>query len=123
MHGVNFIEIAVVDIERAKSFYENVFEVTLDPQTIDGNEMLFFPFDQSTKQALATAALVKGETYTPSLVGSRPYFEVSDMRAVVERVKSQGCQILYPITDIENYGLVAEFQDCEGNRVALSQVS
>jgi uncharacterized protein len=114
---VFYCEIPVKDIDRAVAFYSAVFEFALERQSIDGNEMALFPYNPGVEGA--TGALARGESYTPSRDGARVYFSTSDMDATLGRAIHAGGKILYPKTDVGDYGFVAEFEDSEGNRIAL----
>jgi predicted enzyme related to lactoylglutathione lyase len=48
------------------------------------------------------------------------YFKTENIDETIEMAISNGGQILYPKTD-NGIGLVAEFEDTEGNRIALYQ--
>jgi len=47
---------------------------------------------------------------------------VPDIDAVLQRAQALGAEVLYARTDIGEAGYVAEIEDSEGNRIALSQV-
>lgn len=83
---------------------------------VDGYDMALFPGDPAP-----TGALVKGDVYVPGKAGPILYFAVADIDAVMARAKAAGGRVLYPKKDIGANGWVAEFQDSEGNRIALSQ--
>ena len=117
MHSVTYFEIPVTNLERAMKFYQAVFGTDFTRETVDGNEMAFFPF--SERAPGATGALAKGDTYVPSKNGSRVYFHSDDIDATLTRVVNQGGKVLYPKTSIGAQGTVAEFEDSEGNRIAL----
>jgi predicted enzyme related to lactoylglutathione lyase len=120
-HNMNnpifYCEIPVKDIDRAMAFYSMVFEFELEKQSIDGNEMALFPYTAGVEGA--TGALAQGDSYKPSLDGSRIYFSTLDIDSTLGRVTKGGGKILYPKTDVGDYGFVAEFEDSEGNRIAL----
>ncbi|MFM8568473.1 MAG: hypothetical protein ACKOB6_02570 [Candidatus Kapaibacterium sp.] len=63
-------------------------------------------------------ALAKGDAYTPSKDGVVIYFATPDIAVTMQRITDNGGSTLYPITD-NGLGLVAEFEDCEGNRIAV----
>jgi uncharacterized protein len=113
-------EIPVRDMDRAKAFYEGVFDYRLTRQEVDGYDMAFFP--RADGAAGASGALAKGDVYKPSKEGAIIYFDVPDIDAVLQRAKQRGAKTLYEKKDIGEAGFVAEFEDSEGNRVALSQV-
>jgi predicted enzyme related to lactoylglutathione lyase len=112
-----FFEIPVVDLPRAMDFYGHVFGVAFQITTIDGNEMAFFP-DVAGDDG-ASGALAQGESYVPALDGTRVYLAVQSIEATLQRVIEKGGEELYPKTRIGELGFVAEFQDCEGNRIAV----
>jgi predicted enzyme related to lactoylglutathione lyase len=96
-----------------------VFGHPLTRETVDGYDMAFFP--RADDQPGASGALAKGDVYRPSHDGPVIYFDVPDIDAVLARAAAQGSQVLYPKKDIGAAGFVAEIEDSEGNRIALSQ--
>lgn len=116
MQLVTWFEIPVVDLDRAVDFYEYVFGVELERTTIDGHPMALFPDSDGG----ASGSLATGDSYVPSLDGTRVYFRVDDVAGALQRAIERGGQELYPVTDIGEPGLVAEFSDTEGNRIALA---
>lgn len=119
-HPVYYFEIPVTDMDRAAAFYERLLDTKLSRKTVDGYEMALFPFADGT--AGATGALAKGDVYRPSKDGAIVYFHVNDIQATVAKAQSMGRAILYPVKDIGQAGFVAEIEDSEGNRLALSQL-
>jgi uncharacterized protein len=117
---VVYFEIPVINMDRAVAFYAAVFALTFAPTArIDGNDMTRFPFyDQA---AGIGGALVCGDSYQPSstAAGILVYFNTNDMDETLRRVLEQGGTIFYPKTSIGEHGWVAEFIDCEGNRLGL----
>lgn len=112
-------EVPVTDIDRAVAFYEGVFGFELRRERVDGYEMAFFPRSDSSPGA--SGALALGDVYKPSKEGAIIYFDVPDIDAVLARATERGAKILYDKKDIGEAGFVAEFEDSEGNRIALSQ--
>lgn len=119
--GVRYLEIPVSDIERAVNFYEFVFGVDLERVVVDGYEMAHFPTLGDGRGADVT--LAQGEVYIPSKTGAIVYFHVLDIDAVMSRAAERGAETLYAKKEIAPGTWVAEFEDSEGNRVALSQSS
>ena len=115
---VNWFEIPVVDFERAMTFYEHVFEVELERAVIDGHPMAIFP--ETDEPGRANGALAAGDSYVPSVGGTRVYFRVDDVAGTLARASERGGTLLYPVTEVGEQGVVAEFADTEGNRIALS---
>lgn len=112
-------EIPVIDMDRAVAFYQTVLELELRREQVDGYDMAFFP--RADDQPGSSGALAKGDVYKPSRDGSLIYFDVADIDAVLARATAKGSQILYAKTDLGEAGYVAEFEDSEGNRIALTQ--
>jgi len=113
-------EIPVTDMDRAVAFYEDVFGYQLTREEVDGYAMAFFP--RAADRPGASGALAQGDVYRPSHDGPVIYFEVPNIDAVLARATARGSKVLYPKKDIGAAGLVAEIEDGEGNRIALSQV-
>jgi predicted enzyme related to lactoylglutathione lyase len=115
---VIYFEIPVTDINRAIKFYKAVFHFDFKKENIDNNEMALFPF--SDENSGISGALEKGEIYKPTKDGVVIYFTTKNIDKTLKLATSNGGHILYPITD-NGIGLVAEFEDTEGNRIALYQ--
>jgi len=114
---VFYFEIPVKNMDRAIAFYSKTFEVTFERQSIDGNDMALFPYEPGREGA--AGALAKGDSYTPSRNGARVYFSTSDIDATLHKAIAAGGKLIYPKTDTGEYGFVAEFEDTEGNCIAL----
>lgn len=117
--GVRYLEIPVSDIKRATDFYEFVFGVELERVVVDGYKMAHFPTLGDGKGADVT--LAQGDVYIPSKTGAIVYFHVPDIDAVMSRATSRGAETLFAKKEVAPGTWVAEFEDSEGNRVALSQ--
>jgi predicted enzyme related to lactoylglutathione lyase len=115
---VVYFEIPVIDMVRATKFYSTVFNFKFDTTIIDNNEMALFPFTQENSGI--SGALAKGEIYKPTKDGVLIYFNTANMDETLRLANTNGGKILYPKTD-NGIGLVAEFEDTEGNRIALYQ--
>ena len=118
MNPVVHFEIPVADLDRAQRFYEAVFETKLVRQDVDGYTMAFFP--RADGKPGASGALAKGDVYVPSKTGAILYFDVPQIDPVLTRATAAGGKVLYPKKDIGEAGFVAEIEDSEGNRIALS---
>lgn len=121
MNAVNWFEIPVNDMDRAKSFYEGILGLELAVTEMGPSVMAWFP--GSPDDQGATGTLIKGEGYKPSHDGSLVYIHVSDIEGTLAKVDNKGGSTLLPKTSIGEHGFIAHFQDCEGNRVALHAVS
>lgn len=115
---VIYFEIPVLNLERAIIFYSKVFNFNFSKEIIDHNEMALFPF--SKESSGITGALAQGEIYQPTKQGVLLYFSTENIDYTLDLVLRNGGQVLYPKTD-NGIGFVAEFEDSEGNRIALFQ--
>jgi predicted enzyme related to lactoylglutathione lyase len=118
MNPVTYFEIPVTDLDRATRFYEAVFECKLERKTIDGHPMALFPFADG--QPGASGALAQGDVYKPTHSGAILYFQTPNAAETLKRANAQGARTLFPVTDV-GVAIVAEFEDSEGNRIALQQ--
>jgi uncharacterized protein len=118
---VNWFEIPVKDIERAKIFYEKVLDRELTLENMEGLQMAFFPMEKDIGGAAGT--LIKGETYEPSHAGTVVYFSVDDIEETLRRINANGGKTLLPKKGIGEYGFIAQFEDTEGNRLALHSMT
>ena len=116
-HVVNWFEIPVKDLDRAVRFYEKAFDVKLSTEEMAGLKMAMFPFKQGAPGA--AGSLVQGASYEPSHAGSVVYFTVEDIPEALRRITANGGRTLMPKTGIGEYGSIAQFEDTEGNRLAL----
>ncbi|MEM7484839.1 MAG: VOC family protein [Bacteroidota bacterium] len=116
---VVYFEIPVTDMDRAVIFYSAVFNFSFEKEIIDGNEMALFPFAENSLGI--SGALAKGEIYKPTKDGALIYFKTDNIDESLLLVTKNNGQILYPKTSNDDLGFVAEFQDTEGNRIALHQ--
>ena len=120
---IGWFEIPVSDMERAKSFYEKVFGITITLHDLGDFIMGWFPSDPNINGA--TGSLVKHEMYTPSnSKGPLLYFSCKDLANEMSRIIEAGGKILQDKTAIgEGHGYMSLFLDSEGNRMAMhSQV-
>lgn len=115
---VVYFEIPVNDINRAITFYSGVFRYIFQKEEIDKNEMALFPF--TAEHSGISGALAKGEIYKPTRDGVLVYFQTENIEEVLQKACAHGGKVLYPVTN-NGIGWVAEFEDTEGNRIALFQ--
>ncbi|NIF04229.1 VOC family protein [Chryseobacterium sp. Tr-659] len=117
---VVYFEIPVNDLKRAEKFYTAVFNFSFEKEVIDSYEMALFPFEE--KHSGITGALAKGEVYKPTRNGVIIYFKTGSIDETLKKVVHNGGIVLYPKRIDEKYGFaIAEFEDSEGNRIALHE--
>jgi len=116
---VGWFEIPVTNIERAKIFYDAVFNVEVQVQDFGGTLMGWFPFAEG--KLGASGSLIQNKAYEPSdSKGVLIYFSSEDVNNEINRVEAAGGKIIQPKTQISpDIGYMALFIDCEGNRIAL----
>jgi len=116
---VGWFEIPVRDMNRAKKFYDTVFniEITLH----DFGELLMGWFPMAPDKKGITGSLVQNKNYIPSATdGCVLYFSCIDVATELGRVEAAGGSILQNKKPIgEGHGFMATFLDSEGNRIAL----
>jgi len=117
MNLVNWFEIPVKNLSKAKAFYEYVLGVELKLEEMGPMKMAWFPATQGAPGT--TGSLVLSDGYEPSHKGSVVYFTVPDIEKALARIKEKGGKGLMPKMSIGEWGFIAQFEDCEGNRVAL----
>ncbi len=116
---VGWFEIPVTDMERAKQFYETVFDISISVHDLGGFQMGWFPAAHDKNGA--TGSLVKHEMYKPSATaGPLLYFSCADLDTELGRVEASGGTVLRPKSEIgDGHGFMALLTDTEGNRIAL----
>jgi uncharacterized protein len=110
-------EIYVQDIDRAKRFYESVFEVKLEKLESPDLEMWAFPMTMDTVGA--SGALVKMDGVESGGSGTIPYFHCDEVALQAERVVPAGGKIHKPKMSIGQHGFMALVVDTEGNTIGL----
>ena len=118
-NALNWFEIPVTDLARAKALYEQVLGTELIDAEADGSEMEMVMFPASDGVG---GGLVKSEAwqYVPSRTSSIIYLNGGDDLSVpLGKVKAAGGEIIEEKMDIGENGFIALFVDSEGNRVGL----
>ena len=118
---VNWFEIPVSDLSRAKKFYEAVFGVEITETEMGPNKMGWFPMEMGA--AGCTGTLIQGEGYTPSYEGTLVYINVDAIEPTLEAIGKHGGKMLMPRVGIGQHGFIAHFEDTEGNRVAVHEAA
>lgn len=115
-NALNWFEIPVTDVERAKKFYEKAFDIEMEPMDMMGIQMVMFP----SQSPHSGGALVKGPDHKPSTEGSLIYLNGNpNLQLVLDRIEAAGGKITLPKTSIGENGNMAFFMDTEGNLVGL----
>jgi predicted enzyme related to lactoylglutathione lyase len=118
-NSLNWFEIPVVDMARAKHFYQVIFSIHMHEDSMMGMQMATFPITPGNGKV--GGALVKSEFNKPSMEGILIYLNANpDLDNVLAKVDAEGGKVLVPKTLInEQIGYMAFFMDTEGNRIGL----
>ena len=118
-NAINWFEISVTDLNRAKKFYEAIFGIELPVDNMMGMEMAFFPYEPDSGKA--SGALVQSQMHKPSGDGVKLYLNGNpDLTKAFSKVEKAGGKISMPKTKIgDDIGFMAFFVDTEGNAIAL----
>ena len=114
---VVWFEIYVEDMERAKKFYENVFQVRLEKLNSPALELWAFPM---VKDGVGcSGALVKMPGFSSGGNSTLVYFNSADCAVEAARVVKAGGRIEREKFSIGEYGFIALAIDTEGNMFGL----
>lgn len=112
-----WFEIYVQDLDRAKSFYEFVFQVTLERLNSPDVEVWAFPMEMGKWGA--GGALVKMDGVSSGGNSTIIYFACEDCAVESGRVIAAGGTIQREKWSIGEYGFIALAVDSEGNTIGL----
>jgi len=120
---VTWFEIYVDDMDRAKQFYETVFESELSDMSMpegsdEGMQMLAFPSDMESKSA-AAGALVKMEGMKAGGNSTLVYFNSKDCTTEESRVEAAGGNVFKTKESIGEFGHMSLVTDTEGNMIGI----
>jgi uncharacterized protein len=116
---VNWFEIYVQNIDRAKRFYESVFQVKLQKLNAPFPEIELWVFPEDMNSYGAGGALVRMEGLTSGGNSTRVYFHCDDCAVEESRIVSSGGQIYRSKMQIGEYGFISLVLDTEGNMIGL----
>ena len=114
---VNWFEIPVSDLDRARAFYEAVFGFGLDLFEFGEIRTAWLPRPENATGS--SGGLVQAPGRTPSRDGTIVFFTVPDIDVTLAAVQKNGGKVVMPKSDGGEHGSIAHFEDCEGNLVAL----
>lgn len=115
-HAINWFELPVVDLERARRFYETVLGRPLKTVTFGGTPMAMFPSDGDA----VGGALVADHKRKPASDGSLVFLNANGVLDECQaRIEKAGGKLLVPKTGIGEHGHIVLLLDTEGNQVGL----
>ncbi|HMN32707.1 MAG TPA: VOC family protein [Chitinophagaceae bacterium] len=116
-----WVEIYVEDMNRAKTFYETVFQTQLTelPMSPDFGDMQMFSFGWAEGEPNISGALVKMRDMKPGAGGTLVYFVCDNCSVEESRIESAGGKVLNPKMSIGEHGFCSIIMDTEGNTIGL----
>lgn len=121
VNPVNWFEIYVEDMDKAKTFYSTVLNKKLEDMQVPGGmedlRMVAFPYVDGAINA--SGALVKSSEMKPGTGGTLIYFSCEDCADEQGRVEEAGGKVLQPKFQIGEHGFCAICMDTEGNTFGL----
>ena len=114
---VGWFDLNVANLDRAKKFYEAVFNLELTDLPIEWGKQSLFPSNHEGSNI--SGALVEKADFVPSSNNTVIYFETEDCIAEEQRIEKAGGKVVQPKLHIGEFGYVSIFIDTEGNTVGL----
>ena len=119
-NAISWFEIPAGNLDRAQQFYEAIFDIEMIAMDMEHIQMRLFPMQDM--MGVGGAICNSGGFHKPSSTdGPLIYMNGSpDLKHILNKVEEAGGKILVPKTEISpEYGFMAVFIDCEGNRIGL----
>jgi predicted enzyme related to lactoylglutathione lyase len=114
---VAWFEIPVTDLSRALRFYRTVFGFTFEEMQIGSGRRARLPLRPDGRGA--SGSLTMDEAYVPSTAGTLVYISVEDVDLTLALIVYAGGKTLLPRVNLGHDGVMAHFEDTEGNRIGL----
>lgn len=114
---VGWFEIYVEDMDRARIFYETVFQTRLEKLHTEDLEMWAFPMESNLWGA--GGSLVKMAGRTSGGNSTLVYFSCDDCAVEQGRAEKSGGRLQRGKFAIGQYGFIALVYDSEGNMIGL----
>lgn len=115
-NSVQWFEIPTKDLERAREFYLNVFNLDFDYTEMPDSKMYMFGNPENIG---ACGALILSKENTPSANGATIYFSCKDIDEKLDLVRQNRGEVIIPKSNIGEFGSYAHFLDSEGNKLGL----
>lgn len=121
MRTIDWFEIPVAEMSRARKFYETVLGIEFKEENHPPEcEMCIFPYSEPN----TGGALCRMEHLVPGASGTLIYLNAGeDLSAPLARVEAAGGSILMAKTLLSpEIGAIAVFRDSEGNHIGLHSI-
>jgi uncharacterized protein len=117
VNPVGWFDIYVSNLDRAKKFYETVFNTQLVDLPIEWGKQALFPSDNDGRNI--SGALVEKEDRVAGGNNTIVYFVSEDCITEEVRVEQAGGKIINPKMSIGEFGFVSIVSDTEGNTIGF----
>lgn len=117
VNPVGWFDLHVANLDRAKKFYQTVFNIKLTDAPVEWGKQSFFPF--SPESLDITGALVEKTDFVPNGNNTIIYFETEDNISEEQRIEKAGGKVVKPKMNIGEFGFISILIDTEGNTVGL----
>jgi uncharacterized protein len=114
---VGWFDIHVSNLERAKKFYEKVFDIQLVDLPPEWGRQSTFPF--SNEGTNISGGLVEKADMAPNGNNTIVYFVSEDCVSEEARVEKAGGKILKSKMPIGEFGFISLIMDTEGNTIGI----
>ncbi|TBW12693.1 VOC family protein [Azotobacter chroococcum subsp. isscasi] len=114
---VGWFEIYVQDMDRAKAFYESVFDLQLT--RLDSPDMEIWAFPMQADRYGAPGALVRMPGFPSGANSVLVYFSCADCAMEAAKVANSGGKVEKEKFSIGEYGHIALVRDTEGTMIGL----
>jgi predicted enzyme related to lactoylglutathione lyase len=117
-NAINWFEIPVRDIQKAKALYGALLDIKLEISDFGGIPHAVFPHGEKT----VSGALVVDPKRTPGASGPLIYLDATDgLARCLARGVEAGAKVIQPATPIGPHGTIAVFEDLDGNVIGLHE--
>ncbi|MFM2269062.1 MAG: hypothetical protein RL757_2503 [Bacteroidota bacterium] len=116
VNPVNWFDIYVSDLARAKKFYETVFNIQLFDFPIEWGKQSAFP---SNDEALNISGALVEKADRTNGNNTVVYFASEDCITEQNRVEDAGGKVIAPKMSIGAFGFISMLMDTEGNTIGL----
>ena len=115
---VSHFEIPASDFNKAKAFYEQVFDWKLDTSDPD---YAMVETTESDEEGMPTDSGINGGFYKRASKDDRPSIvvETDSIDETIAAIEKAGGKITTPKHPIGEWGFMADFMDPEGNEIGL----
>lgn len=120
---VGWFEIYVNDMQRAKSFYSAVLDVTLSDLNVPGDEVEMWAFPMNEEMPGAAGSLVYMQGAEAGGSSTIVYFSSDDCSTEESRIAAAGGEVFRSKFSIGEYGYIVLAYDTEGNMFGLHSMN